>query len=356
MRHNAFRPLCEAWISRSSRLHLHQSRHYAVQTPGAPIASVFNNDQKTQQRTRAALDAPLSRSVDYLRDEISQRLVTRLLDINRSYPRVLDFGANACHLARALSNPDPDPDSAKPVSEPLSSRIDTLVCADASSAMLSRDAGAAFESAMDIQRVVLPHPEAVPFEDESFDLVLSSLSLHWLNDLPGVLTNINRILKPDAAFLAAIPGGDSLFELRGALQLADAERRGGIATHVSPLADVRDVGNLLGRAGFKLLTVDVDDIVVGYPDALALMRDLQAMGESNASLRMEPGPIQKDVLLAVDGIYRELYGEEDGSIPATFRTIYMIGWKEGEGQSKPLPRGSGDINMKDFLEGGGKKK
>ncbi|KAF2157196.1 S-adenosyl-L-methionine-dependent methyltransferase [Myriangium duriaei CBS 260.36] len=335
----------------ATKLHPCSLRCYAVQTPGAPIASVFNNAQKITQRDRAATNAELSRSVDYLRDEIGSRLVTRLLDINRSYDRVLDYGANACNLARILTHPDPDPDSSKPVTEPLSSRIGTIVSADSSAAMLHRDEGAEFEQHIKVDRQVLEHPEAVPFEDNSFDLALSNLSLHWINDLPSVLTGINRVLKPDCALLAAMPGGDSLYELRGALQLADMERRGGIATHVSPLADVRDVGNLLNRAGFKLLTVDVDDIVVSYPDVMALMRDLQAMGESNASLRMETGPIQRDVLLALDSIYRELYGDEDGSIPATFRTIYMIGWKEGEGQAKPLERGSGDINMKDFLEG-----
>lgn len=148
-------------------------------------------------------------------------------------------------------------------------------------------------------------------------------------------------------------GGDTLFELRTSLQLADLERRGGVSPHVSPLADVRDVGGLLGKAGFKMLTVDVDDIIVDYPTTFALMADLQAMGESNAVLGREMGGIRREVLLANEAIYRELHGNEDGTVPATFRMIYMIGWKEGEGQPKPLPRGSGQINIKDILEGGG---
>lgn len=150
-------------------------------------------------------------------------------------------------------------------------------------------------------------------------------------------------------------GGDSLFELRTSLQLADLDRRGGVSTHVSPLADVRDMGGLLTKAGFKMLTVDVDDIVVDYPDTFALMQDLQAMGESNAVLRREMDGLSKDVLLANEGIYRELHGNENGSLPATFRIIYMIGWTEGQGQPKPLDRGSGRINMKDILEGETKK-
>lgn len=150
-------------------------------------------------------------------------------------------------------------------------------------------------------------------------------------------------------------GGDTLFELRTSLQLAELERRGGVSTRVSPLADVRDMGGLLGKAGFKMLTVDVDDIIVDYPSTFALMTDLQAMGESSAVLGREMGGIQRDVLLASDAIYRELHGNEDGTIPATFRMIYMIGWKEGQGQPTPLPRGSGQVNIKEILERGGIK-
>lgn len=178
------------------------------------------------------------------------------------------------------------------------------------------------------------------------------MSLHWINDLPGLLRQVNRILKPDAPFIAAMLGGDTLFELRTSLQLAEMERRGGMSVHMSPLADVRDVGGLLQGAGFKLLTVDVDDIVVEYPDAFALMNDLQAMGESNAVQGREMGPIQRDVLAAADAIYKELHGE-DGNCPATFRLIYMIGWKDAPGQAKPLERGSGMVSIKDTLEKGG---
>jgi NADH dehydrogenase [ubiquinone] 1 alpha subcomplex assembly factor 5 len=197
---------------------------------------------------------------------------------------------------------------------------------------------------------VVDDEESVPYEPGTFDLVLSSLSLHWINDLPRVLTQINNVLKPDCPFIGAMLGGDTLFELRTSLQLAEQERKGGISPHVSPLADVRDVGGLLQRAGFKMLTVDVDDIIVDYPNTFALMEDLQAMGEGNAVLGREMGPISRDVLLANEGIYRELHGNEDGTIPATFRIIYMIGWHDDPAQAKPLPRGSGDVNLKDILE------
>jgi NADH dehydrogenase [ubiquinone] 1 alpha subcomplex assembly factor 5 len=218
--------------------------------------------------------------------------------------------------------------------------------------MLYRDADLPFNKEINLTRHVLDDEESLPYEAETFDAVLSSLSMHWINDLPSVLAQINHILKPDAPFVAAMFGGDTLFELRTSLQLADMERRGGVSPHVSPLADVRDMGGLLQKAGFKMLTVDVDDIIVDFPDTFALMQDLQSMGESNAILGREPGAIKRDVLLANEAIYRALHGNEDGTIPATFRMIYMIGWKEGPNQSKPLPRGTGQVNLADILGGG----
>ena len=336
--------------------HLSPRRSYAVQSPGTPAIEVFDSRTKWQHKQRAASNVEQSRKVDYLRDEVAARLCDRLLDINRNYAKALDFGANACNIARILTRPNPDIEATGAEADPISKRIGSITCADTSEALLYRDQAEPFNQNIDITRHVLANPEYLPFEPESFDLAMSSLSLHWINDLPSVLTQINTALKPDAPFIAAMSGGDSLFELRGSLQLAEQERLGGIGTHISPLADVRDVGNLLTRAGFKMLTVDVDDIIVDYPSSFALMADLQHMGEANAALRRETSGIRKDVLLAAEAIYREMYGEtqEDGSItiPATFRTIYMIGWKEGPNQGKPLPRGTGEVNMADILGGG----
>jgi NADH dehydrogenase [ubiquinone] 1 alpha subcomplex assembly factor 5 len=332
-------------------------RQYAVQVPGAPALEVFNQNIKYLQKERAGSNTEQSRKVDYLKDEVAQRLVDRLLDIKREFPRVLDLGANSCNIARALSKPPlhtPElPENGSP-KIPLSSRIHHLTCVETSPALLHRDDSLDPPPIVPITQTTLSSLESLPFAPASFDAVLSSLSLHWVNDLPSLLSSINAILKPDAPFIAAMFGGDTLFELRTSLQLADLERLGGVSPHVSPMADVRDIGGLLTRAGFKLLTVDVDDIIVEYPDTFALMTDVQAMGEGNAILKSGGGPIARDVLLANEAIYRELHCEEGkkDAIPATFRIIYMIGWKEGEGQQKPLPRGSGQVNIKDILGGG----
>ncbi|PHH74204.1 hypothetical protein CDD80_3229 [Ophiocordyceps camponoti-rufipedis] len=323
-------------------------RSYAVASAGAPRFQVFNRRTKWLHKERAASRPDESRQADYLKDEVAARLTDRLLDIKRHFPRVLDLGANSCNIARALVKTTSD--ASKPDLPPPSSRIGELVAVDSSETLLYRDAHDEFNTKLNITRRVLEDEESIPFEPQSFDLVLSSLSLHWINDLPGILTQINNVLKPDCPFVGAILGGDTLFELRTSLQLAEQERMGGMSPHVSPLADVRDVGGLLQKAGFKMLTVDVDDIIVDYPDTFALMQDLQAMAENNAVLGREMGPIRRDVLLANEAIYRSLHGNADGSIPATFRIIYMIGWREDANQPKPLPRGSAEVNLKDVLE------
>jgi len=326
------------------------SRRYAFQAPGGPVSQVFNSRTKWLQKQRAAANVELSRQADYLKDEVAARVVDRLLDIKRQFPKVLDFGANSCNIARALTQEIVDEDPSVPVIPPLASKVGELVAAESSEALLYRDAELPFNNDLQLTRHVLRTDETLPFDPESFDMVLSSMSLHWINDLPGVLAQINNVLKPDCPFIGAMVGGDSLFELRTSLQLAEQERRGGISPHVSPLADVRDMGGLLTKAGFTMLTVDVDDIIIEYPDMFALMEDLQAMGESNAVLGREMGPISRDVLLAADAIYRELHGTEEGTLPATFRIIHMIGWRVSENQPKPLKRGSGQVNLKDILE------
>jgi NADH dehydrogenase [ubiquinone] 1 alpha subcomplex assembly factor 5 len=150
------------------------------------------------------------------------------------------------------------------------------------------------------------------------------------------LIQARRVLKPDGLFLGCLLGGDTLYELRTSLQLAQVEREGGISPHISPMTNVRDVGALLSRAGFNLTTVDVDEVCVSYPSMFELLEDLQGMGENNALIHRK-SMIHRDTLLAASAIYKEVYGnKEEGSIPATFQVIYMIGWKPDPSQPKPL--------------------
>ena len=298
-------------------------RQYATSSTRTtpPAFRVFNRNAKLLQRERAASNIPLSRTVDYLRDHIANDLVERLLIINRRFHRTLDLGAGACYIARALAASRPD--AVEGSIERAADRVEHLVAGEFSQALLHRDEDLPFNDEVSLERQVLDE-ESLPFNDESFDAVVSAGSMHWVNDLPSCLREVNRVLKPDAPFVAAIFGGDTLYELRTSLQLAEQERLGGVSLRVSPFADTRDIGGLLDKAGFNLLTIDVDDVIIDYPDSFAVMQDLGAMGEGNAILGKKEGPISRDVLMASEGIYKVLHGNEDGTVPATFRVIYMV--------------------------------
>ncbi|KAI7827910.1 S-adenosyl-L-methionine-dependent methyltransferase [Kickxella alabastrina] len=286
---------------------------------------VFDRNAKRMQKDRAAARGADSREVDYLKDEVASRVADRLLDIKRRYHTVVELGSGCGHVVKALDD----------------DMMDKLIMCDISPVALSRDADATYD--IEVERRVMDE-EALEFEPESLDAVVSSLAMHWVNDLPGMMIQVRKALVPDGVFIGAMFGGDSLFELRTSLQLADVERDGGIAARVSPLTDTRDVGNLLSRAGLTLSTVDVDNIVVNYPSMLHLISDINAMGEGNAVVQRLPF-IKRDTLLAASAIYKEMHGNEDGSIPATFQVIYMIGWKPDPSQPKPLPRGSGETSL-----------
>ncbi|XP_078505685.1 arginine-hydroxylase NDUFAF5, mitochondrial isoform X1 [Lissotriton helveticus] len=191
---------------------------------------------------------------------------------------------------------------------------------------------------------VVADEECLPFKEDAFDLVVSNLSLHWVNDLPGAFREIYRVLKQDGVFIGAMFGGETLYELRCSLQLAELEREGGFSPHVSPFTAVNDLGNLLSRAGFNMLTVDTDEIEVRYPGMLEVMKDLQGMGESNCCWNRKP-MLHRDTMLAAAAIYKEMYGNDDGTVPATFQIFYMIGWKPHISQAKPAKRGSATVSF-----------
>lgn len=207
--------------------------------------------------------------------------------------------------------------------------------------------------------------EFLPFPDQSFDLVTSSLSLHWVNDLPRALSEIRRVLKPDGCFIGAMLGGSTLTELRESMILAETEREGGVSPHVSPMAGASDAGGLLGAAGFSLPTVDVDAVVVEYADAFMLMEELQGMGEENAGIgrRGTDGRpyMGRDAFLAAAAIYHaSAAASSQGSeiakvvkldtvaIPATFQVIYMIGWAPHESQQRADKRGTASRSLSEI--------
>ncbi|XP_075255117.1 arginine-hydroxylase NDUFAF5, mitochondrial-like isoform X2 [Convolutriloba macropyga] len=187
--------------------------------------------------------------------------------------------------------------------------------------------------------------ERIEFEKDFFNLVLTCGSLHWVNDLPGLMHRVMRTLVPDGVFLGSMLGGDTLFELRTAIQLAEQELENGFGPHVSPMVNMPDMGRLLHQAGFKMITVDVDEICVRYPDMRDLMADLCKMGEASCTWNKKPS-LRRDTIVLAATKYREMYGNED-SIPATFQTINFIGWKPHPSQPKAKPRGSAEISFID---------
>ncbi|KAF1330510.1 Atpase, partial [Globisporangium splendens] len=290
---------------------------------------------KRQQRNNIALRAGAA-DYEYLKDEVARRLIDRLEDIDREFPFALDLGCGSGHIYKNLSE-DEDLGGVK-----------KLIQCDSAEKLLFRDYGSVQDanSTLETKRLIADE-EFLPFPPQHFDLIMSNLSLHWVNDLPNTFKQILDSLKPDGAFVGAVLGGDSLQELRSAFILADQERQGGISPHISPFMNVPDAGNLLVSSGFQLCTVDTDFITVDYPDAFVLMEDLQGMGENNA-VQSKGALVTRDSLLAAASIYQAMYANPDGSVPATFQVIYMIGWSPHESQARPARRGSAQKSMKEI--------
>jgi SAM-dependent methyltransferase len=192
--------------------------------------------------------------------------------------------------------------------------------------------------------------EALPYEPESFDLALSVLSLHAMNDLPGMLIQIRRALKPDGLFAAAMFGGSTLAELREAFAAGESEMEKGASPRIAPFADVRDLGDLLQRAGFALPVTDVERTTVLYRDFDSLIRDLRDLGETNALAERHKKPMRRGTLAASLSHYTQYHTEKDGRLRSTFDIIYLAGWAPHEGQQKPLKPGSAVARLADALK------
>ena len=197
---------------------------------------------------------------------------------------------------------------------------------------------------------VVGDEEALPFAAARFDLAISALCLHLVNDLPGALIQIRRILKPDGLFLGCLLGGSTLKELRSALGAAETEISGGVSPRVAPFADVRDMGGLLQRAGLALPVADSEPLTVRYRDMFALMADLRAMGATNALVARLRKPAPRGLFLRAAEIYAERFSDPDGRVRATFELIFVSGWAPHESQQKPLRPGSATMRLEDALK------
>lgn len=281
---------------------------------------VFDRRAVRLHRDRAA---PLFAHHDFLMREAAERLCERLADCRRTFPVALDIGSHGGMLA-----------------DMLGAQVGRLVQCDLSAAMLRRADGPR----------VAADEEMLPFAPGSFDLVLSGMSLHWVNDLPGALLQIRQTLKPDGLFLGCMAGGETLQELRRALIEAEAEIEDGASLRVSPFADLQSLAGLLQRAGFALPVADQETITVTYPDALALMRELRGMGETHAARLRRKSFSRRATLARAAERYAARFADADGRIRATFQLLFMTGWHPHESQPRPLRPGSARARLADALD------
>ncbi len=241
---------------------------------------------------------------DFLHRRAALDIAERLEPILQDFPRAVDLSARTGAFREALAESE------------AASRVGWLVEADLSAAMLAGRGGV---------RVVLDE-ERLPFAPASFDLAVSTLGLHWTNDVVGALIQARRALKPDGLFIAALLGGSTLTELRQALTQAESELLGGAGSRISPFADSRDAAGLLQRAGFVQPVADVDRVTVSYEHPLKLLADLRQMGETNVLAERHPKPLTRALLARAAEIYAELFAGPDGRVPATFEIVTLTGW------------------------------
>jgi len=274
-------------------------------------------DRKLLRRRRAAAAQRMA-TAGFLHAEAATRLAERLGDINRRFGSAVAFGW-------------PSGGPALPA--------ERVVFADLAAERLpGGDAPG-----------IVADDEILPIADGAAEMIVSNLTLHWVNDLPGSLVQINRALVPDGLFLAVLFGGETLAELRACLLEAEAGITGGAYPRVSPMAELRDLGGLLQRAGFAMPVADADRVPVSYPDMLALLQDLRAMGEANAMVERQRSLARRDVFLRAGELYAERYGDGQGRIRASFDLVFLTGWAPGPGQPRPKRPGSATARLADAL-------
>lgn len=277
---------------------------------------VFDRALVRRRRDRAA--ARVGRVAPVLED-CADRLLDRLDDTTRRFSRALEIGGRGVVAPRLRARGVP-----------------FVVSMDLSAGML-RAGGEPLSVAGD--------EEFLPFAPGSFDLIVASVSLHWVNDLPGALVQIRRALAPDGLFLASLPALGTLQPLRDALGQAEATLRGGISPRVSPFPELRDGAGLLQRAGFALPVADLENVSLAYRTALGLFGDLRAAGEANAVLAADRRTPPRALLpMAAAGLERGPAG-----IDPVLRLMVLTGWSPHESQQQPARPGSATHRLADAL-------
>lgn len=255
---------------------------------------------------------------------MADRLVERIDDVLRTFPVVADIGGRDGFLAARLRG---------------YRGIETVISTDMSPAFAARNPGLS----------VVCDDEFLPFASGSLDMVVSCLSLHWVNDLPGTLIQIRQALKPDGLFIACLFGGETLDELRTALNTAEIEVEGGLSPRVSPFVDIRDAGMLLQRAGFTLPVVDQDTLTISYDSPFKLLADLRGMGESNAVAERRKSFTRRATLLRAMELYQAQNSDDEGRVDATFQVIWLTGWSPAPDQPQPKKPGSATASLAEAL-------
>jgi SAM-dependent methyltransferase len=259
---------------------------------------------RTLHRKRLDRAARGFAEADFLQRRTAQDVAWRLEPIMRDFAVAVDLAARGGAFRAALAESE------------AAARVGLLVEADLSAAMLAGRGG---------PRLV-GDEERLPFADQSLDLVVSTLALHWTNDVVGSLIQIRRALRPDGLFIGAFLGGVTLTELRQSLVAAESEILGGAGSRVSPFADPADAAGLLQRAGFAQPVADVDRVTVTYEHPLRLLADLRRMGETSVLAERHPRPLTRTLLTRACAIYAERFATPDGRVPATFEILTLTGW------------------------------
>ena len=283
---------------------------------------IFDRPLLTGHRNRAAVNAAAH---DFLLARVAEDFAERIAIVNRTFASGMNLDAHHGLLSRSLRT---------------LANVGTLIDADLSTGMLAQCDGP----------TLIADAEALDLPAGSIDLLVSGLSLHLVNDLPGALIQIRRALKPDGLFLAALLGGDTLRELREAWFLAEEELSGGVSPRIAPFADVRAMGGLLQRAGFALPVADTDTVTVTYQTPYHLMRELKGMGASNMLTQRRRIPVTRKLLMRAAEIYTERSGLPDGRVRATFEIITLTAWVPHDSQPKPLKPGSATTRLADALK------